>query len=416
MSTQWIPEVPDMRADSGIDIRMAIDSAGNVHVAYIVNHQLTYAIGSPGAISLVLLGGLPVLFQTYQWTRHDNVLPSMEWSIPSPPFDLAVDSNNRAHLCFQGIETTDHMTLGDVQHAIWDGSRFESADVLPANAPSISLSGIAMAIASDDSVHIAYAGSNTSLSYATRAHDADPFQRVEVDARTDRITNLSIAVGSSGQVGISYIIDQAGNNSLSVVYAEKQAGGWILDTAVPAPLSFGSTMWGAGLSLPNLGTSSLVIDPNGVPHIACFNDGPGGPGLRHVTWTTAGRGFWTMGGFGELVDAMALPFVARMLLDKNNALHIAYQALSGTGATTSQLRFATRTIAGWATTTADATINSGWSASAAINPKNGEPHIAYGFEFSGFGALLLKHTWAVDTTRIPFPPKHKPIKIIKRPS
>jgi hypothetical protein len=417
MSTQWISEVPDMRADSGLNIRMAIDSAANLHVAYLVNHQLTYAISNPGPPALLFTGGMPLIRQTYQWTRHDNVLPSSEWGIPSPPFDLAVDSNNRAHLCFQGIEMTDHMMLGDLQHAVWDGSQFVSADVLPANNPSISLSGLAMTIAKDDSVHIAFAPSHNQagLWYATRANSSAAFQRVEVDSQAGSITNLSIAVGSSGQVGISYILDLTGHDP-SLMYAEKTSSGWLLDTAVPAPLTFGTNTWAIGLALPNMGTSSLVIDAGGVPHIAFFNDGPGGPGIRHVTWTSAGRHFWTLSGFGELVDAMGLPSTAKILLDKNNALHIAYQAMPGPGSNSSQLRFATRTIAGWAPATVDASTNSGWSISAAIDPKNVEPHIVYGFEFSGFGAFLLKHTWAVDMARLPFPPpKHPRRKILQRP-
>ena len=44
-----------------------------------------------------------------------------------------------------------------------------------------------------------------------------------------------------------------------------------------------------------------------------------------------------------------------------------------------------------------------------MDPKTGEPHIAYGFEFSGFGAFLLKHTWAIDLIRIAWPQKKRPI-------
>jgi hypothetical protein len=413
MSTQWISEVPDMTAGAGLNIRMTIDSARNVHVAYVVNNQLNYRIGSPGQVIVVLGGGGSLVgIQTYQWVRHDNVLPSSAWSVPTPQFDLAVDSKGRAHLCFQGIEMQDHMMLGDVQHAVWNGSAFVSEDVLPASAASTLLSGLAMTIASDDSVHIAFSDNHLGLQYATRVHDADPFQLAVVDNRASNFSNLSIAVGSGGKTGISYIFDPGSNAQL--IYAEKMPAGWLLDTAVPGPITFGTSAWAAALSLPLVGTNSLVIDPNGIPHIAFFNGGPGGPGIRHVTWTTAGRGFWAFAGFGELVDQSGLASPAKMLLDKNNVLHIAYQASAGPAGTTSQLRFATRTVSGWATGTVDPSMNSGWSIAAAMDP-SGEPHIAYGFEFSGVGAFLLKHTWALDLIRIPFPHKKQPINIVRRP-
>ena len=414
MSTQWIAEVPDMTAGSGLNIRMAIDSARNVHLAYVVNNQLNYRIGTPGPIAILFIGGTLVPSQTYQWTRHDNVLPSSAWSVPSPQFDLAVDSRNRAHLCFQGIEMQDHMMLGDVQHAVWNGAAFVSADVLPANAPSTSLSALAMTIASDDSVHIAFSDNTMGVRYATHAHDADPFQLANIDTRAGAYSNMSISVGSGGKAGISYIFDPGSNAQL--IFAEKMPTTWLLDTAVPGPMTLGSNSWAAGLGLPRVGTNSLVIDPSGVPHIAFFNDGPGGPGIRHVTWTSAGRGFWAVAGFGELVDPSGLASSAKILLDQNNALHIAYQASPAPGGTTTQLRFATRTVSGWASVVVDPSMNSGWSISAALAP-NGEPHIAYGFEFSGVGAFLLKHAWAVDIVRIPFFPHNKkpPIHIVRRP-
>jgi hypothetical protein len=413
MSTQWITEFVDQTADSGLNIRMAIEPAGNIHLVYVVGNQLNHRIGTPAGLTLIFTGGFLSAHQTYQWAHHDNVLPSLEWDATSQ-FDLAVDSRGTAHLCFQGIDATDHMTLGDVQHAIWDGSAFAADDVLPASAASISLSGIAMTIANDDSVHIAFSG-GTKLQHATRASNSTSFQLEDVDTRSGGFSYLSIAVGSGGQIGISYIFGPHTNAQL--VFAEKTPAGWILETAVPAPLNFGQNAWAAGLGLPGAGTNSLVIASNGAPHIAFFNDGPGGLGIRHATRRTKGRiSFWALGGLGELVDPKGLPSAAKILLDKNNGLHIAYQASpQGQAGTTSQLMFAVRTVAGWITATADGSPKSGWSVSAAMDPKTGEPHIGYGAEFQGVGAFQLKHAWAVDLTRIPFPPHHTKRPILVRP-
>jgi hypothetical protein len=416
MSITWVAEVPDMKAGSGLNIRMAKDSERKVHLAYIVNNQLTYKIGTPGPISVVFRGSSIAAVQAYQWTSHDDVLPSSVWSLPSTPFDLAVDSRNRAHLCFPGIEMQDQMTLGDVQHAIWDGSTFVSADVLSPVAASTFPSGLAMTIANDDSVHIAFSDNQLGLRYATRAHDSDPFQLENVDTRAGTFSNLSIAVGSGGNTGVSYILKLTGaGNDAVLMYAEKMSSTWLLDTACPGPITFGPGAWAAGLGLANVGTNSLVIDPNGVPHIAFFNAASGSPGIRHGTWTIAGRGFWAFGGYGELVDQTGLPATAKMLLDKNNVLHVAYQASPNAG-DTSELRFATRTLSGWAAVTVDPSVDSGWSIAAAVDPTTGEPHIASGFEASGVGsAFALKHSWAVDLIRIPFPPTHKTRPILRRP-
>src|SRR5262249_6787629 len=147
-----------------------------------------------------------------------------------------------------------------------------------------------------------------------------------------------------GETGITYIVE--GHTGFQLIYAEKRPSGWIRDTADPDTAPFAVS---AG---PEQITNSLVIDANGVPHIAFFGGGPGGPGIRHATWTTAGRGFWAISGFGELVDKNGQPSLAKILLDKNNVLHIAYQASQGPASTT-ELRFATRTVSGWATTTVD---------------------------------------------------------------
>jgi hypothetical protein len=317
----------------------------------------------------------------------------------------------------------DQMTLGDVQHAVWDSSTsiFVSRDVLPANAASTVLSGITMTIAKDDFIRIAFSDNQLGLQYATRAHASDPardsdaFQLTNIETRGGDFSNLSIAVGSGGKTGMSYFFNLPGLDA-QLIYAEEMPSGWVRDTADPGPITFGQITGSSGISvLPPEGANSLVIDANGVPHIAFFGGGPGGPGIRYSTWTAAGRFSWAIAGYGELIDKDGQPSSAKILLDKSNVLHVAYQASQGPAATTTELRFATRTVSGWSMETVDPSINSGWAISAAIHPTTGEPHIAYGFESMGMGTFELKHTWALDLIRIPFPHKRPPINIVTRP-
>lgn len=296
-----------------------------------------------------------------------------------------------------------------IAYAQNDGSQFVPDGVLPLSPvpvspfqPSTFLSGPSMTIPDDDSVHIAFSDS-TGLRYATRARDSDPFQVAHnpVDNRAAHsMRDLSIAVGSGGQIGISYMFNTV--VGFQLIYAQKTPAKWVLDTADPAPLPVGPL----GVFLQQ-GTNSLLIDANGVPHIAYCD---GSLRLRHGTWTAAGQGFWAgqAYGFGEIVDQAGQPSPAKILLDKNNVLHIAYQARVPAG--TTELRLATRTVSGWVTGTVDPSMNSGWAISAAIDPF-GQPHIAY-----GNGAFVLKHTFAVDLIRIPFPRKKRPINVPQRPT
>ena len=284
MTIQWITEAPDTRPGSGLNTK--IFAGGKAHLVYVVNNQLTYAIGSPGQLFVILIGGGPVASQVYQWIRHDNVLPSLQGNAVIQ-FDLALDSRGRTHLCFQGMQ--DQMTLGGVRHAVWDGSHFvPSPDVLCKPAPSTRGSGVAMAIAKDDAVHIAFFDSEwLGLRYATRAHDSDPFQIEDIDLLAGPYSSPSIAVGSGGEIGISYIVGTAWPH-YALKYAEKMPSGWVTDTADP------DTVPPMASTSPQLITNSLVIDANGVPHIAFFSGASGGPGIRHATWTTAGRSFWAI--------------------------------------------------------------------------------------------------------------------------
>jgi hypothetical protein len=419
MLIQFISDSPDTaatpvpgnlgRPGSGDNVRICIDSSGKIHLAYTVNNQLTYATSSPGQFILVPTSlGVPRFTQAFEYTLHDNAMPS-PWNWDSISlFDLAVDSQGRAHLAFQGVEQTDRMTLGDVQHAVWDGNQFVSANILAPGALSVILTGIAITIANDDSVHIAYAD-QFGLHYATRGASQTNFQLLDVDTQKGNRFNLSIAVGSGGTTGISYMFlsppsQQLSSGVVQLRYAQKMtATSWIVDTADQGPLQ--------QAVLGEIGSNSLAIDAAGIPHIAYCD---GAMRIRHGTWTAAGQGFWVVGPFGngEIVDPLGSSNPTKILLDEHGNLYIAYQSSGHNVMLATTLGFP-----GWGAVTADASTSSGWSISAAMHPKSGEPHIAYGcpLAIATSGTLQLKHSWGLNLMLQPppRPPKKPPINIVK---
>ncbi len=418
MSTQFLIDSPDPRAEAGLKVRLAIDSSRNIHLVYLVssppNFTMSHAIGTPGQVSLLLIGGNPVASQSYSWKVFDDVLPSATVS-PFLPFDLAVDSHDVPHLCFQGMASR---SIGDVRHGMWNGSVFSSEVVTSPSAPTFDLTDIAMTIGSDDSIHMAFADDAQGLQYATRASGAKGFTVETVEPRPGNYDKVSVATGAHGKVAISYLADVDPNRpGIAMNYAEKTPPGhWTRDTVVPPSIGAAGFFFSPGSAQTEV-PNSLVLDQNGVPHIVFFLAAPlpAPSGIRHTTWTSAGFGFWANGGFGELIEESAAASHAKLMIDKNNALHVAYQAFQSGAGTAGDLRFATRTVSNWASATVDSARNSGWSVSAAMDPQSAEPQIAYGAEFGGSGAMMLRHAWALDIVRIPFPHKRPKVNIVRRP-
>jgi hypothetical protein len=416
MATVFIADVPGFPAspfgvaDSGSINAIAIDAELRVHVAFVSNvatgggaNTLTYAIGTPDG-PLQVFGHAPlILLKQYQWQFH-AVLPPAQWTIVSL-FDLALDSQGRAHLCFSDEGMDDDAQTPDLKHAVWDekNSQFDLTVVQQSSFAS----GLAMTIAKGDSVHIGFSD-DLGLHYATQTKAANSFHVEDVDTqRPATIRDVSIAVGSGGQIGISYLF-LSGANSLGIQlrFAQKMPAAWIVDTADPGPVST------APMDSMHPGTNSLVIDGFGLPHIAYFS---AGRGLCHGTRTTPGQFFWAMSGSGngEVVDPTGTSTPAKILLDSNNVLRIAYQGLTPAG--TTDLRFATRATSGtWGMVTVDPSTNCGWGTSAAMDP-NGMPHFAYGFTPIVNGLIALKHTYAVNLTLMQIPQPRKKRPILRRP-
>ena len=398
----WIAELPDNSPYTGTTTRIAVDSGGVVHLVYVnpTTVSLRYAKGKLDTFFIFETDLGTRIGLKYKWTITEIEPPWADWN----SLDLAVDSKGRAHLCFIG--ELPGSVLATLIHAVWDetAGQFARTEVVHIGGTS----GLAMTIAKDDSVHIAYVGTKSNqavLKYATRARDSDPFYLEDVDTLDPfyLISNLSIAAGPGGKIGISYIIQNPSHDDFQLDYAEQTANGW-------RKASFGWGVMGLPPNVPGAyfneqrGTNSLVFDVSGVPHIAHFADGLG---LRHATFTSPSWNNFLI----ETVDGAGQCVPAKILLDQRNVLHIAYQAQLSGG--TTELRLATQSFAllgpPWTTATIDPSVNSGWGISAALDP-TGQPHISYGFFPMANGSLDLKHIYAVNITALPWP-GHK----IKRP-
>jgi hypothetical protein len=259
MSIYWIPELPDDAPYTGSDTRIAIDSGGVVHLLYVngTTSSLRYAKGKLDAF-FIFPGGATPIGGRYSWTKTDIDVPFADPSL----FDLAVDSRGRAHLCFSG--ELPGSVLGSVIHAVWDETAGQFARTALQAAEE--LWGLTMTIAKDDSVHIAYAFETQEnhflLKYATRAGESDPFHLEDVDPLTGSISNLSIAAGSAGKIGISYIhhvVDNRQHPSLDefhLLYAEKAGSGWRKDSAA-GPMVTGTPPNVPGTEFVEIGTTFL---------------------------------------------------------------------------------------------------------------------------------------------------------------
>jgi hypothetical protein len=392
---RFFSEIPNTSVDpvhynDPIPNKIAIDAARRVHMVFVAtlfgqqSRSLYYGIGTPGG-GLVIFGDPSIFVTKYAWPQqafYPVVQPAQ--FVEGRVFDLAVDSKGVAHVCLQGASPVNEgVASPQVNHAVFNAAagKFDPPDVLEAlYAPN----DVSIAIAADDSIHIAYTD-QIGLHYVT-GRAASGFAATTVDADTEiSCLNVSIAVNATGAVGISYLYEvrdgQVDAGAVRLGYAQKTASGWRLATPEGGPLN---GMDGQVKLYPPV-TNSLYLDDEGVPHIAYFYLGRG---LQHATLAASG---WS----NELVDAAGQGTPAKILLDATGALSIAYQAMSANE--TTELRYASRANSGiWGTPTLDASENCGMWVSGATS-STGLPHIGYNL-IQANGSVVVSHAFAEDVS------------------
>ena len=310
MAIYWIPERPDPSGSNGSHTRMAIDGAGTTHLLYVsdITLSLLHATGTPRQLFPVPGGGFHS--GLFQWTLED--LGNARYSDPSfyspEPYlnDLAIDSKGRLHLC---LNNTEHLSNTEqLSHALFDAS---TGVFMISPVDKLKVAGLAMTIANDDSVHIAYetysdSHGKSTLRYATHAMDNDPFVVTQVDHRSGNLSNPSIATGG-GKVAISYInrvTTATGSAAFTLLYAEKTpTTGFTTEVADPGPGASGVPPNVIGALFADQGANSLVLSSDGSPLVAYFN---AGLGIRCGRRASAAGSVWVrdaLGRPGEPVDA-----------------------------------------------------------------------------------------------------------------
>ena len=172
MALQFFADLPDTAGRSGTHLKLAVDSTGTLHLAYIALNAsnqvvLRHAVGIPQR-ALIRVGGFFVDV-SYQWS-HVDVL-ALPPGLPDVQFDLAVDSHGTPHICFESTREDDHVLVPELLHLALDGSMPDHVF----DFSSMGGFGLAMTITNDDSIHIALSG-EVGLRHAVQNRNASAFQ------------------------------------------------------------------------------------------------------------------------------------------------------------------------------------------------------------------------------------------------
>ncbi|MCK5774341.1 MAG: hypothetical protein KAH57_11180 [Thermoplasmata archaeon] len=254
---------------------IAIDADGNPHVAYMDidgNYSLKYA----------------------KWTNND-------WFIETVDFDgkvgiyasIAVDEDNVPHIAYYEMDND------DIRYAWKNGSSWE---VLLVDSTLTSYTYISLELNSSGKPMIAY------------FHDAND------DMKLARSSNNSFSletVDSNGQTGI-YPSLQIDSNDLPHISYREMTGDRFLRYA-----HYNGTRWNVTYLTRCYDEGNLQLDSNDIPHLVytAVNYNPGGGyQLIHFFWNGTA---WDH----EVVKDLGYLALAKMAIDENDDIHIAYREL-----------------------------------------------------------------------------------------
>lgn len=258
----WQYETAPTPAGTGAWASLALDEAGQVHVAFYdaLNQSLGYAVRTTTG---------------WQIETVDAGDGAVGWGN-----SIALDSQGRPHIAYNGG------TSGVLKYAHWTGNAWQTEVVV---GPTDSASSVSLALDSADQPYIAYYDATFTDSNGTGG------ATVKVAAKSGAAWSIetagacegnihggcptSIAVDNQGTPHLSY--EQRGTTT-TLVYAHWESGSWISDTV-------DTIAGGIGLS----SASSIALDGNDRPFIGYVDViWDGGQTLSEIRTAYLDQGLW----------------------------------------------------------------------------------------------------------------------------
>ena len=315
--SDWQTSTLDSNGDLGIHTSMAVDSNGDLHIAYYdgTNEEIKYAtdesgswvyssidiVGTATGTSIAVNSNNAVSIAYYEGTNSflkyatqvdgSWALTTLDSSGDAGAYpSLAFDSNDNAHISYWDSTNFNLMYVTDVSGS-WVIDTLDSSDNVGA--------WTSIGIDSADKVHISYYDStNLNLKYATDTSGSWDYSVVDISGSAGMYSSLII--DSSDDIHISYYDGMAG----SLLYANDETGSWTT-TIVD--------------SVGNVGMhSSIALDSNDDVHISYY-DYASNYDLKYATHSS---GIWDR----KVIDSDAnVGGFTSMVISSDDDIFIAYR-------------------------------------------------------------------------------------------
>ncbi len=334
----WIHDTVDSAGDVGRISSLALDAAGNPHIAYSDDTNLTLKYAEWTGTSWAIQTVAPVSSQADGWQAQS--------------ISLALDSAGKPRIAFTYSWTFRVSWAGNkiatLKYAEWTGTAWSVQTVdgvaVPPRQYNDSGEFCSLALDSSDTPHISYRGDTGT------AHVLRHAKRIG--------TNWSIETADPNSSGeyTSIALDSAGNPHIS----NYRSASWALSYS-----SWNGTLWRTEfVGAADVGSTSLALDANGGPHIA-FVDSYTPPNSNKefaAKYATSGSAGWSVRAASDWGRGQS-PSLA---LDPAGNPHIVHRAWT--------LNYYQNPGSGWTSQQLDP--NGGGAASLKIDA-TGSPHVSY---------------------------------------
>jgi hypothetical protein len=276
-SGEWVMSIIDS-GDVGWHVSIGVDSINHVYISYYAasDHALKYATNSSGewVTSIINSGDHTGIDETH----------------------LAVDSNNKVHICYHGFFD---LIGGALKYTTNASGEWVTSTIDSGEAGLYS----SIAIDSKNKVHISYlAGTDGVLKYATNV--SGHWVKSTIDRKKGVGFNTSIALDSHNKVHISY----CDSINISLKYATNVSGHWVKSTID---------------STDGVGSTSIATDSNKKVHISYYDYGN-----QRLKYATNASGHWGTSTIDNLAVAGLYALNTSIAVDSDNKVHISYYDLA----------------------------------------------------------------------------------------